>query len=67
MKKAFLKRESLFLENPFRPALETHRLHGKYKEHWAFTVIGQYRVMFKFLGTDEEVGFVNVGTHKIYK
>jgi len=38
VKKAFLEKESLFLTNPFHPSLETHKLHGKYKEYLAFTV-----------------------------
>lgn len=46
VKQAFLGREGLFLDNPFNPLLETHKLHGKYKDYSAFTVIGQYRVMF---------------------
>lgn len=55
---AFLEKEGAFLTNPFNPALETHKLHGKYKEYWAFTVIGQYRVMFQFL-KDGDAGLVN--------
>lgn len=67
VKEAFLKRESLFLENPFHPSLDTHKLHGKYKDFWAFTAIGQYRVMFKFMENERDVGFINIGTHEIYK
>ena len=67
VRKSFLKKESLFLENPFYPLLETHKLHGKYKEFWAFTVIDQYRIMFAFLDNDADVGFINIGTHEIYK
>ena len=66
VKEAFLTKESLFLTNPFHPSLETHKLHGKYREYWAFTVIGQYRVMFRFMG-GKDFGFVNIGTHEIYK
>lgn len=65
--KAFLERESLFLNDPFHPSLESHKLHGKYKEYWAFTVIGQYRVIFRFIDNEKDVGFINVGTHEIYK
>ena len=62
---AFLKKENLFLNNPFDTRLETHKLHGKYKEYWAFTVTGQYRIMFLFM-EKESVGFINIGTHSIY-
>ena len=67
VKKAFLERESLFLINPFHPFLETHKLHGKYKDYFAFTVIGQYRVMCTFMENRKDIGFINIGTHEIYK
>lgn len=66
VKDAFLEKEGVFLDDPFLPTLETHKLHGKYKDYWAFTVIGQYRVMFQFL-EDEDVGLVNILTHDIYR
>jgi len=47
VKKAFLEKESLFLTNPFNSSLETHKLHGKYKEYWAFKVVGQYNLQVK--------------------
>lgn len=66
VKRAFLEKESLFLNNPFNFSLETHKLHEKYKEYWAFTVTGQYRVIFLFLDKGD-FGFINIGTHEIYK
>lgn len=66
-KQAFLDKESLFLDNPFDPKLETHKLHGKYKDFLAFTVVDQHRVMFKFMDNDKNIGFINIGTHEIYK
>ena len=67
VKKAFLGKESLFVSNPFGASLETHKLHGKYKEYWAFTIVGQYRIMFKFANNERDVEFVNIGTHEIYR
>jgi len=66
VKKAFLKREALFLTNAFHSSLDTHKLHGKYRDYWAFTVIGQHRIMFSFKDGNE-VNFINIGTHAIYK
>ena len=34
VREAFLEREGTFLESVFDPALETHKLHGKYKNYW---------------------------------
>lgn len=67
VKKTFFEREELFLINPFHPFLETHKLHGKYKDFWAFTIIGQYRILFKFIEKKKIIGFFNIGTHEIYK
>lgn len=66
VKQSFLKKEGLFLSNAFHPNLDTHKLHGKYKDYWAFTAIGQYRVMFAFMNGNA-VAFINIGTHNIYK
>ena len=60
------EKEKIFRTDSFDARLETHKLHGKYKEYWAFTVIGQYRVMFAFVGSDK-VDFINVGSHDIYR
>ena len=61
-----LERESIFRNSPFDSRLDTHKLHGKYKSYWAFTVVGQYRIMFTFSAKDI-VDFVNIGTHEIYR
>jgi len=67
VKRAFLEKESLFLTDPFHPSLGTHKLHGKYREFFAFTVIGQYRLMFRFMENGRDIGLINIGTHEIYK
>lgn len=60
------EKEKIFQKDPFNSKLDAHKLHGKYKEYWAFTVVGQYRIMFAFCG-GEFVDFINIGTHEIYK
>ena len=59
------EKEVLFRENPFNPRLNTHKLHGKYKNFLAFSVVGQYRILFSF--TNSSADFINIGTHEIYK
>lgn len=66
MKETALEKEKIFRQNPFDSRLDTHKLHGRYKDYWAFTAIGQYRIMFVFVGKGV-VDFINVGTHDIYK
>lgn len=60
------EKEKIFRSDPFHSRLDTHKLHGKYKDYWAFTVVSQYRIMFAFVDS-EMVDFVNIGTHEIYK
>ena len=59
-------REKIFRENLFNPIFRTHKLSGEEKEHWAFWIDFHYRIKFIFL-SDEEVLFLDIGTHKIYK
>jgi mRNA-degrading endonuclease YafQ of YafQ-DinJ toxin-antitoxin module len=60
------RKEKIFRKNPFDPRLKTHKLHGKEKECWAFWIDYKYRIKFIFL-SDEEVLFLDIGTHGIYK
>ena len=61
-KDAAKEKELIFRRNPFDARLNTHKLHGKDKECWAFSVIHAYRIKFIFL-SDEEVLFLDIGTH----
>lgn len=65
VKIAAKKKEPIFLANPFDPRLETHKLHGKDKELWAFSITDKYRIKFIFLN-DRSVLFLEIGTHDIY-
>jgi addiction module RelE/StbE family toxin len=66
VKSKLKEKERVFRTNPFDSRLDTHKLHGKYKSYWAFTITGQYRIMFAFVKSDR-VDFINIGTHEIYK
>ncbi len=56
------KQEEIFVANPFDPRLKTHKLHGKDKTHFAYSVSDKIRIKFLFLN-DGDVAYVNVGTH----
>ena len=57
---------TMFMSDPFEPSLKTHKLSGKFGNYWSFSIDYQIRVLFEFI--DEEiVGFINMGTHEIYK
>lgn len=59
------KKEKIFRKNPHESSLKTHKLTGKFKGYWAFSVDYQYRIIFEFKDTNS-VWFHSVGTHKIY-
>lgn len=59
-------KEKIFRINPHHPSLKTHRLSGKLKEYWAFSLSYHYRIIFEFKDKDI-IWFHSVGTHEIYK
>ena len=63
--KAHIKDE-IFRENPFNLILGTHKLSGRLKNYWSYSVDENYRVLFRFLDKDKVIYF-NIGTHEIYK
>jgi len=58
-------REELFQQNVFDRKLDTHKLHGKLKKFWSFSVDQKYRVLFERFGKD--VIFLDIGNHDIYQ
>ncbi len=60
-----VKRTVLFKNNPFNPLLNTHKLHGKLKDQWSFSIDSRFRILFEFDG--EEVIFLDVGDHELYR
>lgn len=65
-KKETVKKIDLFLEDPYLPILKTHKLTGKLKDCWSFSVSYKLRILFKF-EKENIVGFIDIGTHDIYK
>lgn len=61
----FAEKRKIFIKNPFHPSLNTHKLRGKLKDYYSFSVDYNHRV-FKFISKNK-VLFVNIGTHDIYK
>jgi len=66
IKKKAERRIKIFRGDAFDKRLDTHKLHGKLKEFWAFSVDDKYRIAFKFVN-DETVVFLDIGDHDIYK
>lgn len=58
-------RESMFRKNLFNPLLKTHKLHGKLKNYWSFSINNTHRIIFEF--HNPHVTFLDIGTHELYK
>jgi addiction module RelE/StbE family toxin len=58
--------ETIFRQNPHDPRLNTHKLHGRLKEFWSFSMGSKYRIIFEF-GDNNTIYFHSVGSHDIYQ
>ena len=58
-------KERIFRKNQFDQRLKTHKLHGKIKNLWSFSINAEYCVVFEFDNSD--VIFLDIGNHKIYQ
>ncbi len=59
----FWERIELFKSEPFDPKLRTHKLSGKLKDLWSFSIEYDLRVIFAFARQDQVI-FVDIGSHK---
>lgn len=66
VKKIAEEKEEIFREDPFASRLKTHKLNGKLKDFWSFSINDKYRIIFEF-SSKTEVYFHSVGTHSIYE
>ena len=60
------KKELVFRKNPFEQNLDTHKLHGRLKDFWSFSIGFKYRIIFEF-ADQNIIYFHSVGDHDIYQ
>lgn len=66
IKKQAIQKEKLFRIDCFDKRLETHKLKGQLEDYFAFSINYSHRILFEF--TDNiSAGFIDIGTHSIYK
>lgn len=65
VKREAREKEIIFRQNPLDSRLKTHKLSGKFKGYWSYSVNYKNRVIFRFIN-DREVLFFNIGLHPIY-
>ena len=60
----FWKRLEIFIENPFDSRLKTHKLSGKLRNLWSFTIEYDLRLVFYFTkDKPKKAVFIDIGTH----
>lgn len=61
------QREGIFRNNPFNESLKTHKLKGKFKDFYSFSIGHKYRIIFEFSKDKQIAYFYFVGNHDIYQ
>ncbi len=60
----FYENLEIFIIDPFNPFLKTHKLSGKLKNLWSFSVLFDLRVVFYFTkDKPKKAMFVDIGNH----
>ncbi|MBI2038839.1 MAG: type II toxin-antitoxin system mRNA interferase toxin, RelE/StbE family [Candidatus Niyogibacteria bacterium] len=60
------RRETIFIKNPFDRRLKTHKLSGRLKGCWSFSIDQKYRIIFEFV-SENIIWFHAVGNHSVYQ
>ncbi len=58
----FWQKLELFIADPFDPSLKTHKLSGKLKDLWSFSIGYDERILFYFIENEKTV-FIDIGSH----
>jgi len=62
----FWKKVEIFKNDPFNDTIKTHKLSGKLKDLWSFSIDYDNRVIFYFADDSKnKVVFVDIGSHDV--
>jgi addiction module RelE/StbE family toxin len=59
----FWEAANLFIQEPFHSTLKTHKLSGRLKDLWSFSVESDLRVIFYFEDKNNKAVFTDIGSH----
>jgi len=62
LEQKFRNKLEILKNNPFDSRLKTHKLSGKLKDLWSFSIEYDQRVVFYFIDPDKIV-FIDIGNH----
>lgn len=60
-----IKQIKLFEKNQSDSRLDVHKLHGKLKNQWSFSVNRKNRILFEYDG--EDIILLDIGDHNLYR
>ncbi len=66
IKDGVISKEELFRKDALDPRLKTHKLKGKFKTYYSFSISYSHRIVFRFIRKDK-VLFVDCGDHSVYR
>lgn len=66
LQKEVLQKVELFRNKDNHKILEVHKLHGKFKDYFSFSINYKFRIVFRYVSKNE-VMFADIGGHEIYK
>lgn len=66
IKRQAILADRIFRLDPFDSRIKSHKLHGRSKDFWSFSVNSDYRIIFEFLGKNLVI-FHTIGNHEVYK
>ena len=66
IKRLAVKKDLSFRQNAFNASLRTHKLKGPLEGYCAYSINHSCRVLFRFAKSDE-VLYLDIGTHEIYR
>lgn len=66
VQEAAYEKIAAFETDPSHPSLRTHKLQGKLKDFYSFSITYSHRVIFSY-ETKDIVVFLAIGTHDVYK
>jgi len=61
------ERTEIFLNDPFDKKLDTHKLKGRLKRFYSFSIDRFNRIIFTFSKDKKSAHFHSIGNHDIYK
>ncbi|UMX47946.1 MAG: type II toxin-antitoxin system mRNA interferase toxin, RelE/StbE family [Candidatus Nealsonbacteria bacterium DGGOD1a] len=59
--------EEIFRKNPQDARLHFHKLGGRLSDYWAFSVNYEYRIIFYYGDSKDDIFFDSIGNHDIYR